>query len=193
MLKINSSFQINDNDFNKIDNFTQPIEKQLKRKDIYELEPFNTCDLENTEGIYETHKHIEKEILDFDPFQSLVSEEIKKEEIDNEVDDYIIFDVKNNLLYKKSHDMQQKKTNLMPIKDFFPDIRYGKKDENKLEENRGEEDKLNVGNEGINKDTKIKNEFISEDENLLLFSPKLKITRTNKFPLKIEDDYYILK
>ena len=193
MLKINSSFQINDNDFNKINNFTQPIEKQLKRKDIYKLEPFNTCDLENTEGIYETHKHIEKEILDFDPFQSLVSEEIKKEEIDNEVDDYIIFDVKNNMLYKKSHDMQQKKTNLMPIKDFFPDIRYGKKDGNKSEENIDEENKLNVGNEGINKDSKNKNEFISEDENLLLYSPKLRITRANKFPLKIEDDYYILK
>ena len=121
MLKINSSFQFNDNDFIKINNFTQPIEKQLKRKDIYELEPFNTCYLENTEGIYETHKHIEKEILDFNPFQSLVSEEIKKEEINNEVDDYIIFDiffdVKNNCLNKKNHDMQQKKTNLMPIKE----------------------------------------------------------------------------
>ena len=193
MLKINSSFQINDNDFNKINNFTQPIEKQLKRKDIYELEPFNTCDLENTEGIYETHKHIEKEILDFDPFQTLVSEEIKKEEIDNEVDDYIIFDVKNNLLYKKSHDIQQKKTNLMPIKDFFPDIRYGNKDGSKSEENKDEEEKLNVGNEGINKDSKNKNEYVSEDENLLLYSPKLKITRAKKFPLKIEDDYYILK
>jgi len=193
MLKINSSFQFNNIDFNKINDFTQPIEKQLKRKDIYELEPFNTCDLENTEGIYEIHKHIEKEILDFDPFQTLVSEEIKKEEIDNEVDDYIIFDVKYNLLYKKSHDMQQKKTNLMPIQDFFPDIRYGKEDGNKSEENKGEENKLNIGNEGINKESKNKNEFASEDENLLQYSPKIQIPRTKKFPLKIEDDYYILK
>ena len=192
MLKINSSFQFNDNDFIKINNFTQPIEKQLKRKDIYELEPFNTCYLENTEGIYETHKHIEKEILDFNPFQSLVSEEIKKEEINNEVDDYIIFDiffdVKNNCLNKKNHDMQQKKTNLMPIKEFFPDIRYGKEYENKSEENKGEEDKLNVGNEGINKESKNKNECISQDEELLLT-----ITKDKKFSLKIEDDYYILK
>ena len=133
MLNLDSaSFQFNDDDFNKINNFTQSIDKQLKKKDIYELEPFNTCDLENTEGIYEIHKHIEKEIQVFDPFQSLVSEEQKKEEIDNEIDDYIIFDVKNNVLYKKCNDTKIKKTNLMPIKDFFPEIGHGKKEENRI-------------------------------------------------------------
>ena len=189
MLKLDSaSFQFNDDDFNKINNFTQSIEKQLKKKDIYELEPFNTCDLENTEGIYEIHKHIEKEIQVFDPFQSLVCEEPKKEEIDNEIDDYIIFDVKKNVLYKKSNDTKIKKTNLMPIKDFFPEIGHGKKEENKLKEDK-EEEKLKIENERTSKSV-IK---VNLEEENQFNSPKITIERVKKFPLKIDYDYFSLK
>ena len=185
-----SSFQFNDEDYNKINNFTQPIDKQLKKKDLYELDPFNTCDLENTEGIYEIHKHIEKDIIEFDPFQSLVLEEQKKEEIDNEDEDYIIFDVKKKKFFKKCHH-DMKKTNLLPIKDFFPDIGYVKKEENKVEENNGEEEKINLGKELINKDdkNKIKN---NEEENQLN-SPKIRIDKIQQLPLKIEDDFFMLK
>lgn len=189
MLKLDSaSFQINDDDFNKINNFTQSIDKQLKKKDIYELEPFNTCDLENTEGIYEIHKHIEKEIQAFDPFQSLVCEEPKKEEIDNEIDDYIIFDVKSNVLYKKSNDTKIKKTNLMPIKEFFPEIGHGKKEENKHKEDK-EEEKLKIENEKTSRNI-VKNNLEEENQ---FDSPKIKIDRMKKFPLKIEYDYFTLK
>ena len=189
MLKLDSaSFQFNDDDFSKINNFTQSIDKQLKKKDIYELEPFNTCDLENTEGIYEIHKHIEKEIQVFDPFQSLVCEEQKKEEIDNEIDDYIIFDVKNNALYKKSNDTKIKKTNLMPIKDFFPEIGHGKKEENRNKEEK-EDEKIKIENEITSRNIVRIN---LEEENQF-DSPKIKIERVKKFPLKIDYDYFSLK
>ena len=193
MIKLNSSsFQLNDEDYNKINNFTQPIDKRIKKTDLYELDPFITCDLENTDGIFEIHKHIEKDIIDFDPLQNIFLEEQKKEEIDNEDEDYIIFDVKKRVLFKQCHHDIQKKTNLMPIKDFFPEIGQGNKEEKKHEENNCEDNKLNIEKEGINKDEKSKSKIITEEENII-DSPKIKIVKIKKLPLKIENDYFKLK
>ena len=99
MLKLDiSSFQFKDEDFNKINNFCETLDTQFEKKDIYELDSFNTCDLFTTEGIFEGKKTINEEIQEFDPLKIFFLEEINKEENQNEVDDYVIFDMKKNIL-----------------------------------------------------------------------------------------------
>ena len=189
-------FKFKDDDFNKINEFTQTAEKQLKKTGIYDLDPFNTCDLQASEGIFENQK-ITEDIPEFDLFKTIFSEEKDKEEIENEVDDYIIFDVKKNMLYKKCPETINKKTNLMPTKDFFSNTNdLEKKEENKNYKNNGE-DKSTNEKEQINKDDK-KNVKSSEEETTgkeenSVKSPKIKIRRIKRLPLKIEEDYFMIK
>ena len=197
MIKLDiTTFQYNNDDFTKINEFSQAVDKQLKKNDIYELDPFNTCDLQTSEGIFETQK-ITEVIQEFDPFKSMFNEEKNKEEIENEVDDYIIFDVKKNMLYKKCPETINKKTNLMPTKDFFSNTNdLEKKEENKNYKNNGE-DKSTNEKEQINKDDK-KNVKSSEEETTgkeenPVKSPKIKIRRIKRLPLKIEEDYFMIK
>ena len=199
MIKLDiCSFQFEDKDFNQINDFTQPIEKIMKKKDFYELDPFNTCDLDNTEDIINKQK-LNEEIQEFDPFENMLSKENKKEEIENEVDDYIIFDVKRNMLFKKCPDFKKKKTNLMPIKDFISNIGYGgKKEDIKNDHNNIDEGKKNVEKETTNKGDEINLKISSEDnytakEDNQPNSPKIKIGRIKRIPLKIEEDYFIIK
>jgi hypothetical protein len=147
------------------------------------LDPFNTCDLENTEGIVNIQK-INEEIQEFDPFANMFSNEKKKEDI--EVDDYNILDVKRNILYIKSSDNVKKKTNLMPIKDFI-----------KNDKNNNDENKTNLEKETDKDDKKdLKNSFeddtTGKDDNQENI-PKKIIGRNKIIPLKIEEDYFIIK
>ena len=192
MLKLDiCSFHFKEDDFKKITEFSQSLEKQFEKKDIYELDSFNTCELYSTEGIFETQKLITEEIQEFDPFKNFYCEEKNKEENENEVDDYIIFDMKKNTLTKKAIETIKKKTNLMPTTDFFPNIldKY-KKDEFKIEKTFSDEVRSKLEGQ-INKDDKksIRN---SEEDNQV-DNQKIKIRRIKRLPLKIEDDYFMIK
>ena len=63
-------------DFHNINEFTQPIEKQLKKNDIYKLDSFNNCDLSSTEGIFDMPKNTQ-ETQEFDPLKLFFLEEKK--------------------------------------------------------------------------------------------------------------------
>ena len=76
----------------------------------------------------------------------------------------------------------------MPIKEFFPEIGHGKKEENKLKEDK-EEEKLKIENERTSKSV-IK---VNLEEENQFNSPKITIERVKKFPLKIDYDYFTLK
>ena len=198
MIKLDfCSFQFNESDFNKINDFTQTVDKELSSKEISELDPFNTCDLGTTEGIVETQK-ITEEIQEVDLYKNLFSfEEKNKVEPQNEVDDYIIFDFKTNQQFKKTPNTLKKKTNLMPTKDFFPNIQdTEKKEENKIEKN-SEEIKLTFEEKSANKEDK-KNVKSSEEDNngkddSLRGSTKIAIRRIKRNPLKIEDNFFTQK
>ena len=193
MLKLDiSSFQFKEEDFTKIAEFTQALDKQIDKKDIYELDSFNTCDLSFTEGIFEKQKLITEEIQEFDPFKNFFSEEINKEENENEVDDFIIFDMKKNTLSKKAVETIKKKTNLMPTKEFFPNIQEKDKfPDIKIEKIFSDEPKQKLEKDQINKDDKknVRNSEENDDND----RQKIKIRRIKRLPLKIEDDYFMIK
>ena len=192
MLKLDiCSFQFKEDDFKKITEFSQSLEKQFEKKDIYELDSFNTCELYSTEGIFETQKLITEEIQEFDPFKNFYCEETNKEENENEVDDYIIFDMKKNTLTKKAIETIKKKTNLMPTTDFFPNILdKSKKDEFKIEKIFSDEGRSKLEGQ-INKDD-IKNIRNSEEDNQA-DNQIIKIRLIKRLQLKIEDDYFMIK
>lgn len=190
-------FQFKEEDFNNINEFTQPIEKQLKKNDIYKLDSFNNCDLSSTEGIFDMPKNTQ-ETQEFDPLKLFFLEEKKEEDVENEVDDYIIFDVKKNLLFRKCPDVIKKKTNLMPTKDFFPSIQEkDMNEENKNERNNNDDMKINFEKESSNKDDKKIIKSSEEDttgkEDNQIESPKIKVRRIKRYPLKIEDNYFVIK
>ena len=193
MIKLDiSSFQFKEEDFKKITEFSQAIEKQFDKKDIYELDSFNTCDLYSTEDIFEAKKIITEEIQEFDPFKYFFSEENNKKENENEVDDYIIFDMKKNTLSKKAVETIKKKTNLMPTKEFFPNIQdKDKKDELKMDKIFSEEGRTKLVKGQIIKDDK-KNIRNSEEDSQT-DEQKIQIRRIKRLPLKIEDDYFMIK
>ena len=194
MIKLDvCTFQIKDDDIDKMGEFTLPIEKQLNKKDIYELDPFNNCDLSNTEGIFDIQKKTE-EIHEIDPFKTILLEEKKEEEVEYE-DDYLIFDLeKNKLKDKKRADVTKKKTNIMNIKDYIPNI--GDKEQN--EENKNEKKNNEHMKSDLSKkdDKKIKSseeDNNGKDENLLDNTKYKTLKRVKQYPLKIEDNYFIIK
>lgn len=198
MIKLDiCSFQFKEEDFSKINEFSQAVDKQLKKSDIYELDSFNTCDLQSTEGIFETQK-ITEVIQEFDPFKSLFNNDEKnKEEIENEVDDYIIFDVKKNMFYKKCADTINKKTNIIPTKEFFSNTKdTEKKEENKSEKNNADDKSIfekEKANKDVKKNMRSSDEETTEKEDNPIESPKIKIRRIKRLPLKIEEDYFMVK
>ena len=163
MIKLDiSSFQFKSRDFYQINHFTQPVDKQLqKRGGMFELEPFNTCDLLKTEGIFENPK-INEKMQEFDPLKLIFSEteeKEEKEEKDNIIEDYIIFDLKKNKIVKKCsniRNMNKSKTNLVSTKEFFSNIEY--KDEFKNSKDIFENDN-NYNPERIDENNKDNKSF----------------------------------
>ena len=100
--------------------------------------------------------------------------------------------MKKKTLSKKAVETIKKKTNLMPTKEFFPNIQEKDKfPDIKIEKIFSDEPKQKLEKDQINKDDK-KNARNSE-ENDDNDNQKIKIRRIKRLPLKIEDDYFMIK
>ena len=175
------SFEFNEDDIDKINTFINYDVTHEKNKDFYDLNSFNTVDLETCPGVLENNINYKEELYDFnDPFKITLIDEKKKlnKEIKNSHNDYLILDVEHNSFYKKTPGFVPKKNTLVKLQDYY-NIKNGE-DEEKKNEKKEDKEENNTEPTELEGNNEIK-------------SPKTKVNGIKNIPLNIVEDFYAIK